>query len=56
MRKLNYSCLIAMRENALWACEMWNAIGIKSEALRYYKILNFIEDRMRAYQFDKEVA
>lgn len=35
-----------MRTNALWATEMYWSLGIESEALRYYKILNRIEKAM----------
>lgn len=46
MKKLNLSCLIKMRTNALWATEIWFALGVYSEAIRYYKILNRIEAAM----------
>jgi len=39
-----------MRTNALWAVEMWSAMGVQSEATRYYKILNRIENAMLNYK------
>lgn len=50
MKKLTYSCLIQMRTNALWATEIYTALGIYSEAIRYYKILNRIEKSMWNYK------
>lgn len=56
MRKLSYHCLVIMRTNALWACEIWAAqarnfrtIGAIEEANRYYKIMNRIEKAMFDY-------
>jgi hypothetical protein len=49
-RLITYSCLIQMRQNALWACEEWAGLGVYSESLRYYRILNRIEDAMRGYK------
>ena len=39
-----------MRQSALWAVEMWSAMGVQSEAIRYYKILNRIENAMFNYK------
>lgn len=57
MKKLTYPCLIRIRQNALWAIETWfaqhhnfNTAGALTEALRYYRILNYIEDRMRNFK------
>ena len=48
--KISYECLLYMRESALWAIEMWSAMGVASEAMRYYKILNRIENAMLNYK------
>lgn len=55
--KLTYSCLVYMHTSALWAVETWYAeyhnnytAGALTEALRYYRILNYIEDRMRNFK------
>ncbi len=44
--RITYSCLVHMRTSALWAAEQWWALGIHSEAIRYYKIMNRIEKAM----------
>jgi hypothetical protein len=46
MKKITYSCLIKMRQNALWAAETYNWLGLYSEAIRYIKIMNRIEAAM----------
>lgn len=54
MKKLTYTCLVTMRTNALWATEIYTALGIYSEAIRYYKILNRIEQSMWNYKGTNE--
>jgi|GEM_PF-5576599 len=47
--KTTYQCLLTMRENALWALEMWSGVSVVEE-VRYYKILNRIENAMLNYK------
>lgn len=39
-----------MRESALWATEVAAGNQLYALALRYYRILNYIEDRMRNFK------
>lgn len=55
MKKLTYTCLVIMRTNALWAAETAWGNGIHSEAIRYYKIMNYIEKRMWNYPSHNEL-
>lgn len=48
-RNINFECLIKMRENALWAAEMANANGIRSEVVRLLSIFDRIEKAMKGY-------
>lgn len=51
---MNYFKLIELRETALWQCESFYALGIYNQSLRYYRLLNWIEDRMRNYKPSKQ--
>lgn len=42
-----FTKLIELREQALWMAEQYHYLGLNGLAIRYAKLMNYIEDRMR---------
>ena len=49
MKTINFTCLLTMYYNAMWAAEIWNANGVTTETLRYWKIANRLAKAMNNY-------